>query len=60
MEGEISRIEAEKFADSMAIELGLGHDMVSALRKMIDSGNYEDVRDDMISRIAELEEQATQ
>lgn len=41
----------EKMADSMAIQLGLKRELSSALQKMIDSGDYEDVAEDMRQRI---------
>lgn len=47
-------LDREKMADSMAILFGLKDELSSALQKIIDSGEYEDVKDDLYKRIEYL------
>jgi len=47
-------LDKEIKADSMAKQFGLGDELASALQKMIDSGKYEDVKEDMQQRIVHL------
>lgn len=47
-------IDREIKADSMAIQFNLKNELSSALQKMIDSGEYEDVKDDLYKRIEHL------
>ena len=44
-------IDREIKADSMAIQFNLNNELSSALQKMIDSGEYEDVKNDLYKRI---------
>ena len=54
MPSTVSILEKEKKADSMAIQFGLKNELSSALQKLIDSGKYEDVKEDLRQRVITL------